>query len=199
MRAAIVAVAITAALAGCKSKESSSHGGGGSSGSAGSGGSAGSAVASAADPVLPPVGSPEASRPAAHALAGELAAKLAELRNGGDVNGVEAWLQPYRDRLDAARDKGDISPFVHARLDATADVLRNMFRPHSDEIAKIIRRWAGNVDGTPPVADATELSMRTLGPVMEVEVINVHMMIDGIADADRAAKRAEYMTKYPVK
>jgi len=124
------------------------------------------------------------------------------MRSFSVYGGVEPMLPALEVQLSAGRvahEAGEIADDVFERHQTLVTMTAKLFEAAADETerkatAEEVRAWAVRVEGAGEIGDGAILIVFV--PAILAEVVNLHMMIDGVPAADREAQRAAYTKKY---
>ena len=131
------------------------------------------------------------SDPAAgHALLHEYVAAIQEVATQGSAEGLEPVLAGQAAKGAELRSAGKVSGAFAERHRRLIDVTRAVIAPHGGEAARAkVRAFLAAVEGEkrhPPAG-----GMAAIAPALVEEVLNLHMLLDGSSDREKA--RARYL------
>lgn len=164
-------------------------------------GAGGACSGGASGPQLPPVEA-AANPTAAHALVDAFWTHLDSYRSGVDTEvGLAVWLGSWIDKVKAADMSKDITPDVRDHMLMVAEVTKDLVAPAPDNRARAdavaaVKKWSRSIYKAPAVNAVTAAEV---GPAIEAEIVNLHMMIDGVpVTSDRRAE-FEHRAAFPTK
>jgi len=163
---------------------------------------AGGACSGNADgPRMPPVQA--APNPAAaHALIDALWTHLDSYRSGVDTEvGLAVWLDSWIEKVRAADMSRDITPDIRDHMLRVAEVIKDLVAPAPDnrmraDAVAAVKKWSRSIYKAPVV---TAVTPAQVGPALEVEIVNLHMMIDGVQLTSDQRGTYEHRAAFPTK
>lgn len=150
-------------------------------------------------PRLPPVQA-AASPATAHALVDQLWRHLDSYRSGVDTEvGVAVWLDSWTDKVHTADMSRDITPDIRDHMLMVAVVVKDLVAPAADARARAdavaaVKKWSRSIYKAPAV---TAVTAAEVGPALEVEIVNLHMMIDGVPVTSDQRGQYEHRAAFP--